>query len=354
MVIASIITLLATVLFIGLWFVERRTLWIGILALIWIGITIPYIIVSAETMNVGYALTLALILIGILIIGFPFYLMSFILLLLTSGIRLIKREGKRFRNLLSVLLGVFLIAWLIFSPFLVTNIQHWLLMIIVNCITITVYYFFIMMLIFAVSSMLNRLPVPFKKYDYIIVLGSGLIGDQVPPLLASRIKKGIECFKRYHTENHPVKVVFTGGQGQDEKVAEGIAMATYAKAQGLAEQHIIIEDRAVNTYENMLFSKQLIEKDRQQLGQTDTYHILTVTNNFHVFRALLWARKVGIKSDGVGSETKFYFWLNALIREFIGVMYMQKKTHIAVLIIGYTLAILSVFIQKYFVLPYID
>ena len=57
----------------------------------------------------------------------------------------------------------------------------------------------------------------------------------------------------------------------------------------------------------ILFSKQLIEKNRQQLGQTDTYRILTVTNNFHVFRALLWARKVGIKSDGVGSKTKFTF-----------------------------------------------
>src|SRR5699024_11587225 len=67
-----------------------------------------------------------------------------------------------------------------------------------------------------------------------------------------------------------------------------------------------------------LFSKKLIEADISHKESTKKHNIITVTNNFHVFRALLWARKVQLKSDGAGAKTKFYFWLNALIREFIG------------------------------------
>lgn len=40
----------------------------------------------------------------------------------------------------------------------------------------------------------NWRPIAYKP-DYIIILGSGLIGDQVPPLLASRIVKGVQQYK---------------------------------------------------------------------------------------------------------------------------------------------------------------
>src|SRR5699024_11577843 len=68
----------------------------------------------------------------------------------------------------------------------------------------------ILLLLFVLSSLLNWIPIPWKSYDYIIVLGSGLIGDKVPPLLASRIDKGIELFERYQSSDHPIKIIFTG------------------------------------------------------------------------------------------------------------------------------------------------
>lgn len=341
--------LFITIVWIGLFIFERRTLWIGAMSLIWLGIFIPYMIVSIEFVNRGLAYVIAIILVGIPVISFPFYLISFISLLIMSGVRLIKREGRRFKNFLSVAFGVFLVMWLILSPIFIINVEHPVSFFIISCISVSVYYFFGMMLLFAISSILNRIPIPFKKYDYIIVLGSGLIGDQVPPLLASRINKGIECFNRYHTAKRPVKVIFTGGQGSDEKLPEGVAMAKYAMEQGLAEEHIIIEDEAINTYENILYSKRLIDADRQQNERGKFFNILTVTNNFHVFRALLWAKKVGVKSDGIGSKTKFYFWLNALIREFIGVMYMQKKPQMIVLSILYAIVLFITLVTHYFV-----
>lgn len=346
--------LVITVLWLVLFFIERRTLWIGGLLLIWLGVGIPYLIVSLENVHQGFAIMIAVILIGVIILAFPFYLLSFILMLIMSGVRLIKREGKRFRNFLSLALGLFLIIWLVLSFYFLMNIEQAVLLFIVGCITLTVYYFFGMLLVFALSSILNRVPMPFKTYDYIIVLGSGLIGDKVPPLLASRIQKGLDCFKRYHTQKRPVKVVFTGGRGRDEEIPEGVAMAKYAKAHGLEEAHMIIEDKAVDTYENMLFSKQLIDQDHEDSGRQGAYHILTVTNNFHVFRALLWAKKVGVKSDGRGVKTRFYFWLNALIREFIGVLYMQRMTHIVILGVGYVIILFLALINYFYVLPFIS
>lgn len=350
MIIVDSLVILLTVLFISIFFIERRTMWIGLVFIVWVGSMLIDSILLLESYKPTFALSIGLVLAFVLIIGFPFYLVSFIWLLITSGRRLIQREGRKLRNFLSLAFGLFLIGWLVFSPVILINNQSAFSSFVFGSITISVYYFFFLMALFALASVLNRIQIPFKKYDYIIVLGSGLIGDRVPPLLASRIDKGIECFQRFHQPKRPVKVIFTGGQGSDEKLPEGVAMAKYAMDKGLSEEHIIIEDKAVNTYENLLFSKRLIEAER---GMNSKYNVLTVTNNFHVFRALLWARKVGIKSDGIGSKTKFYFWLNALIREFIGVVYMQKKFHIAILLLSYVMILVLLLIRQYFVLPYL-
>src|SRR5699024_6255483 len=101
---------------------------------------------------------------------------------------------------------------------------------------------------------------------------------------------------------------------------------------GIPTEKIIVEDKAVNTYQNLLFSKRLIDQDWKNKEQTKKPKIILTTNNFHLFRSLLWARKVGFKCDGAVSKTKFYFWLNALIREFIGVLSMQKTFHIVIMI----------------------
>ena len=330
---------------------ERRTMWLGGVFLCWAGITAVYLIVTLETYETRVALIVAAIIFAPFIILFPLYFVSFITLLITSGMRLIKREGKKLHNFLSIALGAFLIVWAIVAPFLtVTEGAHPIWLEIYFVITFSVYYCFFLLLLFVVSSFLNRIPLPFKTYDYIIVLGSGLIGDKVPPLLANRIDKGIQLFHRYHTEHHPVKVIFTGGQGHDEKLSEGEAMAAYARDKGMHEEDIIIDNQAVNTYENLLFSKRLIEKDASHKARSDKYETITVTNNFHVFRALLWARKVKLNSDGAGAKTKFYFWLNALIREFIGVMYMQRKYHISIAIVG--IFLISMYVLFYAIYLY--
>lgn len=339
--------LIITAFFIFLLVKERRTTWIGFLAISWLAVMSVYTILMLEIYEQRIALAFAIFVFAVPVIGIPFYLLSFISLLITSGVRLIKREGRKLHNFLSVGLGVFLVVWLVLSPFLVREAVHPVVTIIYLIASFAIGYFFIVLISFAVASYINRIPLPWKKYDYIIVLGSGLInGHKVPPLLASRIEKGISLFWRFHSEKHPVKMIFTGGQGSDEQLAEGRAMADYALARGMAEEQIIVEDKAANTYENLLFSKQLIEKET-----AESYNAIVVTNNYHVFRALLWAKYVGLKCEGAGSRTKFYFWLNALIREFIAVVMLRKRFHLVILAAGSLVIIAAAALSSFTGLP---
>src|SRR5699024_6189476 len=147
-------------------------------------------------------------------------------------------------------------------------------------ITFSVYYFIAMLLLFVLSSLLNWIPNPCKSYDYIIVLVSGLIGDKVPPLLARRIDKGIELIQRYQSSDHPIQLIFSGRKGNDELLSEGEVMAKYALEKGLKKEDMIIENKAHNTYENLLFSKRLIEEDASSNHLSEKYRAITVTNNF--------------------------------------------------------------------------
>lgn len=94
---------------------------------------------------------------------------------------------------------------------------------------------------------------------------------------------------------------------------------------GIAPDKIIAEDKSTTTYENMLFSKRIIDDHIEKARG------IFVSNNFHVYRASIYAQKVGLKAIGVGSKTALYYMPNAFMREFIGLLEMTKWLHIALI-----------------------
>ena len=44
-----------------------------------------------------------------------------------------------------------------------------------------------------------------------------------------------------------------------------------------------------------------------------------------MFRSGILAKTAGLEAQGMGSPTKWYFWPNAFIREFIGLVVTEKK-----------------------------
>lgn len=55
------------------------------------------------------------------------------------------------------------------------------------------------------------------------------------------------------------------------------------------------------------------------------------TNNYHLFRAGLYAKMAHLNANGVGSTTRFYFLPNATLREFAGIFVMHKKRHFVII-----------------------
>lgn len=112
-------------------------------------------------------------------------------------------------------------------------------------------------------------------------------------------------------------------------------MQSYAVEKGIPIEDTIQENKSVSTYENMKFSKKIMD----QMKDEGKYHSIFATNNFHLFRAGIYARKAGLDSQGIGSKTAFYYWPNAMVREYIAVVVMGRRRHFLIVscIMGFSL-----------------
>ena len=244
----------------------------------------------------------------------------FIVTLFVEGIKVVRHEGLKPANLLSILFSVLLFLYLTVWPMIGGLEKGRLGTKVYAFISLSAVYVLALMAVYLLSAALNLFH--WKKCrgaDYIIVLGAGVIGDRVTPLLAARIDRGIELL--HH--NPDAKLILSGGQGPGEDIAEGEAMARYVEQKGVGPEKIIVEGKSTSTEENLLFSRELMEKSWPK--------VIVVTTAYHVFRALLLARQQGLKCVGFGARTTWYFTLNALIREFAGYLSLTWKQHILIL-----------------------
>ena len=234
---------------------------------------------------------------------------------------IVRREGLRLRNLLSLGTIILLIGYVVWWPSIGRyTYESMILNGIYIYVTLVVLYFICIGVSYLAASTLNIINLLPRKLDYVVVLGAGLIGERVTPLLASRIRTGIKIYSK-----HPgSKLIMSGGQGADEVVSEAFAMKSYALEQGVSEKDIIMEDKSTNTEENIKFSKRLMKDANSRFA--------LVTNYYHVYRALVLAKTLGFRCIGYGAPTKFYFTLNAFIREFIGYLYLKRKVHSVVIV----------------------
>ncbi|MGE6592117.1 YdcF family protein [Bacillus mycoides] len=261
-----------------------------------------------------------------LIIMIPFGIVALMFGLFLNARILMKREGRRFTNCLTLIaaLGIlFLMLLPIINPASLFS-SH--LRPIFAGISLITLYFFIHLSNFLTAYFLYQFNRPRRNQDFIIVLGSGLINDKVPPLLASRINKAIDFYWKQAAVNTPPTIIFSGGQGPDEGLPEAEAMQKYAVENGIPLEHTVQENRSVNTYQNMSFSKEIMDS----LKPEGKYKSIFTTNNFHLFRAGIYARQAGLNSQGIGSKTAFYYWPNAMIREYVAIVVMGRKRHMKV------------------------
>ena len=166
-----------------------------------------------------------------------------------------------------------------------------------------------------------------------IILGCGLNKDGTPtPLLKGRIDRALRFYHDQKAKTgKELTFVVSGGQGPNEVIAESTSMKEYLLSQGIPEQMVIEENQSSSTYENMKFSKKVIEAHG---GDPANENIAFATTNYHVFRGYIMARQNGFDAKGISAKTKFYFFPNAFLREFIGLIVDRKwQNLIAILFI---------------------
>lgn len=267
---------------------------------------------------------------------------ALVVTLIFSGIRLIRREGASPRNMLSLGLGILLVAYVAVWP----AVRQFLVGIPVLGQVLDVAFGFAAILLgiagvaftlYTVSGLLAQVPHPRRHYQHIVVLGAGLMPDgTVTPLLARRVERGVAMWQR----NPGSVLIMSGGQGPDEAVPEAVAMRNYALSLGVPSESILLERRSRNTQQNLQLSARLLPDGSS--GE----RVLIVTDDYHVFRALLISRALGLAADGVGSHVRLYFSLNALVREWIAYVSLRRSFYLRL-----TVALLVVYLLVCVAMP---
>ena len=150
---------------------------------------------------------------------------------------------------------------------------------------------------------------------YVIILGAQVRGSQITKSLKQRLDRAYE----YLTEHPEAIAIVSGGQGKDEAVTEAFAMAEYLKSLGIAEERILKEEQSETTWENLKFSAGLIGSLEQKTA--------VVTNDFHLYRALLIGWQIGYRDlNGIAATSDPVLKLKYLVREFAAVLLTKVKS----------------------------
>lgn len=285
---------------------------------------------AEATGPVARLLALAL---GLLVAFGPVLVASYLVL---NGITMVRREGIRPANLLSLLagLGIFGLLGLMTATFLARSPDLTVSFVIIALLSGYISFLLVSYVIYAfVYSRITGL----RRADFVVVLGAGLNdGDGVPPLLASRLERARRVYQTLagRRGTSPVLIV-SGGQGSDERVSEAEAMASYLTGRGIPEDHVVREDQSRTTEENLTFSQAIMDRSRPG------YRCIIVTSNYHVFRTAIVARRLGVNGQVTGARTAGYYWPSAMLREFAAVFLSYKTVNfgICALIVALPLAL---------------
>lgn len=288
-------------------------------------------------------------------VALPAAFVVFILVAL-SNFQLMRREGRNWRNMLGMLLGVLVCLGTLLPHALGEFLQRttivdvhnergaalYIEMIAENAVLVTVTYLECILLSTILLSVRAAKHIPAFDKDYIIIHGCQLRADGTPtPLLRGRADRAMEFarMQREATGKEPIYIP-SGGRGGDEVISEAESIRNYLLASGVPAEQILMEDRSESTEENMRFSAALIRAS-SRLAEPK---VAFATTNYHVFRSGILAEQAGLRAEGVGSKTRSYFWLNAFVREFIATLYAERKWHLLVIavMLAVTLAMIGV------------
>ena len=146
-----------------------------------------------------------------------------------------------------------------------------------------------------------------KDVDCILVLGAGVWGDRPSPMLEDRLLEGIKLYK----EGIAPKIMMTGDHGRKE-YDEVNVMKSFAIEKGVPSGDIFMDHAGFSTYESIYRARDVFTAKK----------VIIVTQEYHLYRALFIANKLGIEAYGVPADPRQY--VGALYRELREILARNK------------------------------
>lgn len=139
--------------------------------------------------------------------------------------------------------------------------------------------------------------------EYAIILGAKVNGENPSLSLLYRLEAALA-----YANDHPhVKLILSGGQGPGELITEAEAMKRFFLDNGIEADRLLLEQESTSTYENILFSKEMLPQS------IDT--LTVITSDYHLARARKLAETLGLQTDAVSAKTPQVVKLKLTTRE---------------------------------------
>ena len=140
-----------------------------------------------------------------------------------------------------------------------------------------------------------------RPADAAIVLGAAVVRDRPSAVFRERINHAVQL---YHTGTVQ-KLIFTGGVGNRDELAEGEVGRNYAIASGVDPADILLETNSTSTFEN-LRNAQVVAQE----NGLETFLIVSTPN--HMRRALAVAGDLNMIA--YSSPTRTIRWISSVTR----------------------------------------
>ncbi len=159
---------------------------------------------------------------------------------------------------------------------------------------------------------------PDDDLEAVIVLGAWIRKDGTPSKV---LENRLIAAYRYLNMNPAALCVTTGGQGPNEPISEGRGMADYLISKGIAKERLLSEEKSTSTKENLIYADELYHlKDKK---------VAIVTSNFHVYRSVALAKKLGYQQvSGIPAKMSLFYLPNNMTREAFAIVKEWLKGNI--------------------------
>lgn len=152
-----------------------------------------------------------------------------------------------------------------------------------------------------------------REEQTLVVLGCRVYGGGRPSLMLSNRIQTAAAYLKAHPE---VRCICSGGKGADEPISEAECIYRELVKAGIGEERLLLEDESENTEENLAFSRRLLEENGLPLSVT------VVTNDFHCYRSLAYARAAGLEAYSLPAPTAGYLKPTYYLRECFAILWL--------------------------------